>query len=154
MPDPSPATNPTLATRPAGHVLIVEDEAHMAKFLRTALTHAAFDSTVVTSGEAALLRIAQQSFDLILLDIRLPGMSGLDVCRRLKADPRLRHIPIIFVTTYHDHQMRAQAFALGAAEYLAKPLQVPHLLGCVMRHATLAAARASGLPPAAALLPP
>lgn len=154
MPAPAPAPSPALAARPAGHVLIVEDEAHMARFLRAALTHAAFDSTVLASGEAALQRLAQQSFDLILLDIRLPGMSGLEVCRRLKADPRLRHIPIIFVTTYHDHQMRAQAFALGAAEYLTKPFQVQHLLGCVLRHVTLAAARQSGLPPAALLPPP
>lgn len=125
----------------------------MARFLRAALTRASVDSTVVTTGEAAILHLAKEPADLILLDIRLPGISGLDVCRRLKADPRLRHIPIIFVTVHHDHQMRAQAFSLGAAEYLTKPFQVEHFLACVVRQLALAAARQKGLPPAA-LLPP
>lgn len=154
MPALSPTPSPTPAVRPAGHVLIVEDESHMAGFLRAALAHAGFDSTVLTTGEAALQCLAGQTFDLILLDIRLPEMSGLEVCRRLKADPRVRHIPVIFVTSYHDHQTRARAFALGAAEYLAKPFQTQHLLGCVLRHVTLATARLNGLPPAALLPPP
>ncbi len=125
----------------------------MAKFLRSALTHASIHSSTVHSGETAFLRLAKERFDLILLDISLPGMSGLDVCRRLKADPQLRHLPVIFLTTYHDHQMQAQAFALGAAEYLTKPVDLPRFLKCLLRHLASAAVTRDGQSPVSRLLP-
>ncbi len=122
----------------------------MGKLLHAALTRSLLDSTVLKTGEVALRRLAEESFDLVLLDIRLPGISGLDVCRWLKADLRLRHIPVIFISSYHDNRMRAQAFVLGAAEYLTKPFSMQHLHACVVRHLALATARQRGEPP----LPP
>lgn len=119
----------------------------MGKLLLGALRQSTLESTVLKSGEAALRRLAEEAFDLVVVDIRLPGMSGLDVCRLLKADLRLRHIPVIFISSYHDNRMRAQAFMMGAAEYLAKPFSIQHLDACVVRHLALSAARQRGQPP-------
>ncbi len=137
---------------PSARVLVVEDEPQMSRFLQVVLTRSLIGVTLATTGETALLLLAKEPFDLVGLDISLPGMSGLDVCRRIKADVRLRHLPAIFLTVYQAHQMRAQAFALGAAEYLTKPLQAQGFLGCVTRRLALSAARLSGQP-TASLLP-
>lgn len=118
----------------------------MGSFMRVALEHSLIDATVVTTGEQALLRLAKEPFDLILLDITLPGISGFEVCRWLKADPRLRRIPVIFVTGHDDNTMRAQAFQLGAGEYLTKPFEMEVFLACVTRHLALAKTAASTQP--------
>lgn len=110
----------------------------MGKFIRTALSHSLVDATVVTTGEEALVRLAKEQFDLILLDITLPGISGIEVCRWLKTEPSLRRIPVIFVTGHDSHTMRAQAFQLGAGEYLTKPFEMDVFLACVTRHLALA----------------
>lgn len=151
MSDDRPVTHP--ASQPSAQVLVVEDEPQMSRFLQVALARSLIGVTVATTGEAALLRLAKELYDLVVLDIGLPGISGLEVCRRIKADVRLRHLPVIFVTMHQDHQMRAQAFALGAAEYLTKPLQAQGFLACVTRQLALSAARRSGQP-TASLLPP
>lgn len=138
---------------PTGHVLVVEDEPQMRRFLQAGLSNASIRVTLVTTGEAAILRLAKEPFDLIVLDLRLPGMSGLETCRQIKADPRLRHIPVIISTVYDEHQMRASAYAMGAAEYLVKPFPMNHLLARVARLLSIALAARNGLPPNA-FLPP
>jgi len=116
----------------------------MSKLLCEALNGASLENTLVKTGEVALSRLAEDKFDLVLLDIRLPGISGLEVCRRVKTDPGLRHTPVLFISSYHDNQTRAQAFSIGAAEYLTKPFSMQHFHACVVRHLTLAAARPHG----------
>ncbi len=125
----------------------------MVTVLRRALAQVAMQPTILADGEQALRLLNQEPFDLVIVDITLPGISGLDVCRQIKADERLRHLPVLVISGQHANQTRAQAFSLGAAEYLTKPFELPHLLGCITRHLTIAAARQKGLPPAA-LLPP
>lgn len=147
MPANPPATSPAPAAKAPRSVLIIEDDPDMGKLLHEALKQSALESTVLKSGEVALRRLAEAVFDLILLDIRLPGISGLEVCRQVKADLRLRHIPVIFISSLHDNQMRAQAFVLGAAEYLAKPFTMQHFQACVTRHLALSSARQRGLLP-------
>lgn len=141
------------ASQPVSRILVVEDERNMVVLLQKAFAQASMQATVLADGEKALRLLAQEPFDLVILDIGLPGISGLDVCRRIKADERLRHIPVVFISGHHANQMRAQAFALGAAEYLTKPFELQHLLAYVARHLTLSAARQRGLPPTALLLP-
>ena len=145
------ATSTTASSKPAGQVLVVEDDPQMGRFLQAGLTRAEIGVAFVTTGEAALQRLAAEPFDLVVLDLRLPGISGFEVCHQLKADPRLRHLPVIFVSVHNDHQMRARAFALGAAEYFTKPLQMQGFIACITRLLTLVAARRSGLPHAALL---
>lgn len=152
-PEIAPVEPPAPAAKSAARILILEDEQNMVIVLRRALAQAAMQPTILANGEQALRLLAGEPFDLVIVDITLPGISGLDVCRQIKADERLRHLPVIFISGQHANQTRAQAFALGAAEYLTKPFELPHLLACITRHLALAAARKSGLPPVA-ILPP
>lgn len=147
MTSATPAPNPAPAAKVPSRILLIEDDPDMAKLLLGALKQAALDSNLVKSGEAALRHLAAEWCDLILLDVRLPGISGLEVCRQVKADLRLRHIPVIFISGLHDNQMRAQAFMMGAAEFLAKPFTIPQLQACVARQLALPSLRQRGLPP-------
>lgn len=144
-----PATSPVPVpdAKAPSRILLVEDDLDMGKLLNGALKQAALDTTMVNSGETALRRLAEDWFDLILLDIRLPGISGMEVCRQVKADLRLRHIPVIFISGLHDNQMRAQAFMTGAAEFIAKPFTMQQFQACVTRQLTLPSLRQRNLPP-------
>lgn len=143
----TPPTNPVPDAKAPSRILLVEDDLDMGKLLHGALKQAALDTTMVNSGETALRRLAEDWFDLILLDIRLPGISGMEVCRQVKADLRLRHIPVIFISGLHDNQMRAQAFMTGAAEFIAKPFTMQQFQACVTRQLTLPSLRQRNLPP-------
>lgn len=116
---------------PLARVLAVEDHPEIGDLMRAALTRARIETALITTGEEALAVVRQQPFDLILLDIALPGMSGLDVCRRLKSDKTLRHIPVIFVSgqtskAYHDEARR-----LGAVDFIEKPFELLDFLARV-----------------------
>ena len=76
---------------------------------------------LATSGEQALALINKQRPDLILLDVVMPGMDGYELCRRLKADPELAEIPVIFLTVKDQQGDLVRAFELGAADFVAKP---------------------------------
>jgi CheY-like chemotaxis protein len=77
--------------------------------------------SMATSGAEALAFCAQQLPDLILLDVLMPEMSGYEVCDRLKADPRTRGVPVIFVTVQGSADDEAEGFAHGAVDYIPKP---------------------------------
>lgn len=117
---------------PLARVLAVEDHPEIGNLIRAALTRARIEATLITTGEEAVAVARQQPFDLILLDIALPGMSGLEVCRQLKTDKALRHIPVIFVSgqtskAYHDEARR-----LGAVDFIEKPFELLDFLARVM----------------------
>lgn len=117
---------------PLACVLAVEDHPEIGDLIRAALTRARIEATLITTGEEALAVVRAQPFDLILLDIALPGMNGLEVCRQLKADMSLRHIPVIFVSgqtskAYHDAARR-----LGAVDFIEKPFELLDFLARVM----------------------
>lgn len=75
------------------------------------------------SGKEALLALAENRPDLILLDVMMPEMDGLELCRILKVDPRYRDIPVIFITALSDEVDESRGFAAGAVDYLSKPLK-------------------------------
>ena len=83
-----------------------------------------FDLQVATSGPMGLALAEHNPPELILLDIMMPAMNGFEVCQRLKVEPRLRHIPVIFVTSLDDPASEAQGLALGAVDYITKPFKV------------------------------
>ena len=83
-----------------------------------------FDLQVATSGPMGLALAEHNPPELILLDIMMPAMNGFEVCQRLKAEPRLRHIPVIFVTSLDDPASEAQGLTLGAVDYITKPFNV------------------------------
>ena len=78
------------------------------------------------------MRLATETYDLILLDLDLPGMSGLDLCRQLKAGPQLQDIPVIFVSGQHSPENKQEAERLGAVEIIEKPVTLLRFLSRVM----------------------
>ena len=108
-------------TRPK--ILAIDDTPINLQLLMAALT-LDFDLQVATSGAQGLEYASQAAPDLILLDVMMPEMDGFEVCRRFKADARLRDIPIFFLTAAGDVQAESTGLALGAADYITKPINV------------------------------
>lgn len=94
-----------------------------------------------TSGAQALERVQAQPPDLILLDLMMPEMDGLEVCRRLKADPATEQIPVVFLTASNEMEHLMQGFDVGAVDYVTKPFNAPELLARVHTHLELKHAR-------------
>lgn len=94
---------------------------------------------MATSGEQALKLAAAQQPDLVLLDVVMPGMDGHEVCRRLKADEATRNIPVIFVTAHNDEAAETQGLALGAVDFISKPINPAIVRARVKTHITLKA---------------
>ena len=112
-------------------ILVVEDEAPIQELLKFNLERNKYRVKVVDSGEEALTVTAQFQPDLILLDIMLPGADGLEVCKRLKADPKTAHIPIIMLTALSEEADIVAGLELGADDYITKPFSPRVLLARV-----------------------
>jgi len=110
------------------HVLIVDDESDLAHLIEFNLKAAGLETTVAPDGETALQVAAQRVPDLVLLDLMLPGVSGTEVCRQLKRDPKTRHVPVIMLTAKGDELDRVVGFELGADDYVTKPFSVRELV--------------------------
>src|SRR5213082_2178786 len=111
------------------HILIVEDEVRLARQIASALTEAGHDPTVVHDGEGALDEVTRAPFDLIVLDIRLPGIDGFEVLRRLRA----QHLAsrVLVLTARGEVRDRVTGLQLGADDYLPKPFAMPELVARV-----------------------
>ncbi len=118
-------------------VLVVDDVKENIYVISELLEGEGYSTTFVTSGPEALQRVTQAQPDLILLDLMMPGMDGLEVCDRLKQDPQTRDIPVIFLTASNEKQHLLQAFAKGAVDYVTKPFNPPELLARVKTHLEL-----------------
>ena len=105
------------------------------------LRNAGYEIMPTTSGAQALERVRVQLPDLILLDLMMPEMDGLEVCRRLKADPTTRQIPVIFLTASNEMEHLVSGFEVGAVDYVTKPFNPPELLARVQTHVELRQAR-------------
>ena len=115
-------------------VLIVDDE-RVNIDLMVGLLKPHYRTLVATSGEQALRRAySQPAPDIVLLDVMMPGMDGYEVCRRLKVDPDTRDIPVIFVTALSEEVDETLGFALGAVDYITKPISPPILEARVKAH--------------------
>ena len=105
-----------------GHILIVDDDPHAVEILTRMLGREGYSCVSAASGPAALDMLQEQPVDVILLDVMMPGMDGLQVCERLRKDENMREIPVILLTAKDDMDTRAQGMALGVSEYLTKPI--------------------------------
>jgi two-component system phosphate regulon response regulator PhoB len=112
----------------AAHVLIVEDEKDLATVLSYGFRQAGFDVVTAASGEVALRAAREERFDLVLLDLMLPGVSGTEVCKRLKQAPETAEVPVIMVTAKGEEIDRVVGFELGADDYVVKPFSVRELV--------------------------
>ncbi|MYN09280.1 EAL domain-containing response regulator [Pseudoduganella aquatica] len=111
-----------------GEVLIVEDTPASLKLLSDLLTEAGYYVRQAPNGELALWTVQSRPPELILLDVRMPGIDGFEVCRRLKAAPATAHVPVIFLSAQHDTDDKVRGFALGGADFVAKPFQAEEIL--------------------------
>jgi signal transduction histidine kinase len=121
------------------HILVVEDSATQARLLRLILEDEGFTVDVVGDGPAALTQLATKPFDLVVSDVLMPGLTGFELCRTIKADPALRSVPVVLVTTLRDPLEIVQALECGADSFIRKPYE-PDVL--VVRLRSLLAQRA------------
>lgn len=130
-------------------ILAVDDEEDLLELLRYNLAKESYDVLTAATGEEALRALAAGGVDLVLLDLMLPGMDGLDVCRAIRADRRTAGVPIIMVTAKGEEEDVVEGLALGADDYVTKPFS-PKVL--VARVQAVLRRRAGGEPPAPARL--
>jgi two-component system phosphate regulon response regulator PhoB len=112
-------------------VLVVEDDPDIRYMLAARLRSAGMCVTVVADARAALSATRQDRPDVIVLDVRLPGMNGLDLCRELRADPDLARIGVVVVTASVGAASAAAAYEAGADDFVTKPFSLAGLLGRV-----------------------
>ena len=120
-----------------GRILIVDDTTANLQLLTHLLTEHGYTVHPASDGELALEFVRSIVPDLILLDIRMPGMDGYEVCRRLKADERTRSIPIIFISILENERDKVKGFQEGAVDYITKPFQAEEVLARVETHLRL-----------------
>jgi len=109
------------------NILIVEDEEALTEVLRYNLEAEGYEVETVTRGDEADVRLKERVPDLVLLDWMLPGLSGIELCRRLRTRPETRQLPIIMLTARGEESERVRGLATGADDYIVKPFSVPEL---------------------------
>ncbi len=130
-------TNVT-STRVSGpSILAVDDKPTNLNLLCSILKDRGYRVRPVPNGELALSAVAAEPPDLILLDISMPKMDGFEVCARLKAEPRTKEIPVIFLTARMDVSEKVKAFSLGCVDYVTKPFQTEEIQARVATHLEL-----------------
>jgi two-component system, OmpR family, phosphate regulon response regulator PhoB len=112
-------------------ILIVEDEEALTLLLRYNLEAAGYDVESVARGDEADLRLREAIPDLVILDWMLPGVSGIELCRRLRSRPETRQLPIVMLTARGEESERVRGLSTGADDYVVKPFSVPELLARV-----------------------
>lgn len=111
--------------------LIVEDDEQIALLLRRILDVDGFEVAEVADGTLAVPAVRALRPDVLLLDIGLPGIHGLDVLAEIKSDPDIAHVPVVVVTAWWTTELQARALALGAAAAVAKPFDIARIRAAV-----------------------
>jgi len=120
-----------LAGTSAARILVVEDEADLALLIGYNLEAEGYVVESATRGDEADLRLAESAPDLVILDWMLPGVSGIEICRRLRTREATRTLPIIMVSARREEAERVRALAIGADDYVVKPFSIPELMARV-----------------------
>jgi two-component system phosphate regulon response regulator PhoB len=115
----------------SARILIVEDEEPLTLLLRYNLEAEGYEVETVARGDDADTRLKERPPDLVVLDWMLPGVSGIELCRRLRARPPTRSLPILMLTARGEESERVRGLATGADDYVVKPFSVPELLARV-----------------------
>lgn len=119
-------------------ILLVDDTPANLDLLVDYLAKANFEIFVAENGRSAMDRMRHIQPDLILLDVLLPGMSGFEICKALKANPQTRHIPVIFLSAREETADKVKGFAVGGIDYITKPLVEAEVLARVRTHLQVA----------------
>jgi two-component system phosphate regulon response regulator PhoB len=123
----------------SARILIVEDEEALTLLLRYNLEAEGYEVEAVGRGDEADARLREQKPDLVILDWMLPGLSGIEICRRLRARAETRTLPIIMLTARGEESERIRGLGTGADDYIVKPFSVPELVarvGALLRRAS------------------
>jgi DNA-binding NarL/FixJ family response regulator len=134
-PEPHAVVNPdTPPPAPSAVVLVVDDAPDTLRMLCDALAGEGYTVLVARDGEEALARFEMAVPDAVLLDGVMPGWSGFETCRRLKAEPAWAHVPVIFMTGLAETEQIVEGFASGGVDYVVKPLRIPEVLARLATH--------------------
>lgn len=115
-------------------ILVADDDQALTRTLSWILKEHEYDVVVVNSGESLLDRLAAEPYDLLMLDIMMPGSDGLVLLERVKADPRVRDVPVLMISSMPPEEATVRALGLGAADFISKPFRVRELLARVKAH--------------------
>lgn len=124
-------TAATEAAQRRNRVLVVEDETPLRATIVRSLRFEGYDAEGAKDGREALALVAERSPDVVVTDIRMPGMSGVELVAALREDPRTRLVPVIMLTAVPDRPTQRQAMELGADDYITKPFEMEELLGSI-----------------------
>jgi two-component system alkaline phosphatase synthesis response regulator PhoP len=123
--------------KPAAHILVVDDEAHLATGIAENLEAEGYRTSVAHDGVAGLERLRAEPFDLVLLDVMMPNMDGLELCARIRSEGV--QTPVLFLTVKGDAEDRVRGFEAGGDDYLTKPFHLRELLlrvAAILRRST------------------
>lgn len=112
-------------------ILVADDEPGIVRLLKTYLSHAGYEVITAYDGEKALQLIKENAFDLILLDVRMPKLTGYEVCERIKSDKKTRFIPVVMLTALAEVEDKVKGLETGADDFLTKPVDMNELLARV-----------------------
>ena len=126
----------TETATPRDIVLIVDDSPEALGFLTEALEQSGFSVLIATSGASALTIVGRITPDIILLDAVMPGMDGFETCLRLKADPAISPVPVVFMTGLTETEHVVRALETGGVDYLTKPINIDELRARIRVHLT------------------
>ncbi|MGH7283052.1 MAG: response regulator transcription factor, partial [Polyangiaceae bacterium] len=124
---PRPPSHGIVTRSSTSRVLLVEDDPAMRDLVKSMLEADGLQVDTAESGEAAAERTVAETFDLMVLDWNLPGMSGIELCRKLRRDQRLAIMPILFLTGHASSRDVVEAFSSGADDFVSKPFRAPEL---------------------------
>ena len=116
------------ASSDKSHILVVDDDTRLRELLKNFLSRNDFRVSTAASAAEARQRLGSLDFDLIVLDVMMPGMNGYQVCRALKADPATKGIPIIMVTALHEMSDIERGVEVGTDDFITKPVNRVDLL--------------------------
>lgn len=128
---------PSTFSKPRGHTLLIADDEPVNLLFMREIFQRDYQVLTAATGEEALCLAEEHQPDLIILDVLMPGLSGYEVCRRLKANPATQHIPVIFVTALESAEDEETGLELGAVDYLTKPLRAGILRARVRNFLTM-----------------
>ncbi|MDX2229757.1 MAG: response regulator [Leptolyngbyaceae cyanobacterium bins.349] len=128
---------PESAIAPEGTILIIDDSPDNLRVLSKTLSTYGYAVRCVTNGAMALISIQNLPPDLILLDIRMPGVNGYEICQQLKRNPDVKDIPIIFLSALDDVRDIVKAFQVGGVDYITKPFQTEEVLARIQNQLTI-----------------
>ncbi len=124
-------------------ILLVDDDAEICAFVSMLLQLEGFTPVITQTEEGALKALSQGDLDLVLLDIAMPDVDGIELCRRIKEDPKTRDVPVLIVSARPGDDVIRRARAAGADDFIRKPFENDALVARIRQHARLKSAPAA-----------